>query len=304
MTSPTVTAALPKSSELEAMLRTAVAAVEEAGAFIRAQTGGLIEFRGKGTSGDVVSELDVRAEQLIVRRLREAHPEIPVLAEESGYVEAVHAKESPWLWLVDPLDGTNNLAIGLPAYVVGIALCRDGEPVASAVHEPQTGRTWQAYRGGRLIGPADRPRPWARNPDAARKPVVAWTQGYAVEGTDAIANAMKAVLDREARRTLSLWAPLLGWTMLARGDIDVFIGHRPQLIDLPGGLLLAQEAGLEVRTPAGAPFVARLDRHTEPDADLSFVCAAPELMSRALEWTRQARCLAPELARVFKSFRP
>lgn len=313
-------AAPPAAPELDAMLRTASAAAEAAGRFLRERAGGRIEFRGKGSAGDVVSELDLGAEQLIVRRLREAYPEIPVLAEESGLTQGgplgadcgAAAGPSRWLWLVDPLDGTNNLAIGLAAYVVGVALCRDGEPVASAVHEPESGRTWRARLGGGLIGPGG--RRFAPADAAARasalpgagmvggpKPVVAWTQGYRVARADTGAGALKAVLEREARRTLPLWAPLLGWTMLARGDIDAFVGYRPELIDLPGGLLLAREAGMEVRTLTGHPFDARLDQYAGPDADLSFACATPELMPQLLAWAKRARDLEPEWARVFEA---
>jgi myo-inositol-1(or 4)-monophosphatase len=308
MPSPFTVAAQPDAPadvpKLEAMLRTAVAAAEEAGALLRERVDGFIEFRGKGENGDVVSELDVEAERLIVRRLREDYPDIPVLAEESGLLEAARSGHSPWLWLVDPLDGTNNLAIGLPAYVVGVALCRNGEPVVSAVHEPHSGRTWRAYRGSGLLGPdgqqaARRPRTGDRG---ARKPVVAWTQGYAVRGTDPVAGAVKAVLESRARRVLPLWAPLLGWAMLARGDIDAFVGYRPELIDLPGGLLLAREAGMKVRTLDGGAFDARFDQYAaRSDVDLSFVCAPPELMPEVLEWTRLAGRLAPKLAHAFES---
>jgi myo-inositol-1(or 4)-monophosphatase len=304
---PPAAPALDAAPELDAMLRTAVAAAEAAGRYLRERAGGRIDFRGKGASGDVVSELDLGAERLIVRRLREAYPEIPVLAEESGLAQAAEAAETPWLWLVDPLDGTNNLAIGLPAYVVGVALCRDGEPVASVVHEPESGRSWRARLGSGVIGPGGLPlsrtgRP--RGADAAGssggpKPVVAWTQGYRVAREDPGVGALKAVLEREARRTLPLWAPLLGWTMLARGDIDAFVGYRPELIDLPGGLLLAREAGMEVRTLTGRPFAARLDQYAGPDTDLGFVCAAPELMPRLLGWAQRARDLEPAWSRVF-----
>ncbi len=46
--------------------------------------------------------------------------------------------------LVDPLDGTNNGAIRLPAYVVGIALCAADLPVLGVVHDPVAGQTWSA----------------------------------------------------------------------------------------------------------------------------------------------------------------
>jgi myo-inositol-1(or 4)-monophosphatase len=286
-------------TQLAVQLRVAVAAAREAGDFLRARAGGRSDsrFRPKGESGDVVSDLDTEAERLIVQRLRAAYPQIPILAEESGLAGGGPAggwSQSPWLWIVDPLDGTNNLAIGLPAYVVGVALCRDGVPVVSVVHEPETDRTWTAVAGGGRSGPG----PVSRRTQAQQ--VVAWTQGYRVQRTDPMLGALHAVLERRTRRTLSLWAPLLGWAMLARGDVDAFIGYRPELIDLPGGLLLAREAGLEVVTLDGRPFAARLDQYCDPDADLSFVCAQREHVTQYLELAARARELAPSLAEVLR----
>ncbi len=281
-----------------ALERAAVAAAEEAGDFLRGRGGSGARFRGKGAGGDVVSDLDDGAEQLILHRLRQADPRIPVLAEESGLAAA---DDEALLWLVDPLDGTNNLAIGLPAYAVGIALCRSGRPVLSVVHEPETRRTWTAVAGRGVRGPGAALRTSAdalEDPWSARRPVVAWTQGYRVAPTDPLPNALKLLLDREARRTLALWAPLLGWSMLARGDIGAFIGYRPELIDLPGGLLLAREAGLRVVTLDGRPFTARLDQRTGPDADLSFICGRPERIADLVDLVARADRLAPGLARA------
>ncbi|MEU7985355.1 inositol monophosphatase family protein [Streptosporangium canum] len=84
--------------------------------------------------------------------------------------------------------------------------------------------------------------------------MLAWIQGYGVRRGDAVACALKAGLDRRARRVLRLWAPLLAWVMLARGDIDGIIGYRTGIVDLPGGLLIAREAGAVVSAFDGTPF--------------------------------------------------
>ena len=93
--------------------------------------------RPKGGSGDVVTDLDLASEKLLLERVLTAFPEHAVIAEESGLLGAAGGE---WTWLIDPLDGTNNVAIGLPAYVVGLALCRDGRPELGVVHDPVTGR--------------------------------------------------------------------------------------------------------------------------------------------------------------------
>jgi myo-inositol-1(or 4)-monophosphatase len=87
------------------------------------------------------------------------------------------------------------------------------------------------------------------------------------------------------KRVLQLWAPLLSWVMLARGDIDGFVGYRPEAIDLPAGSLIAQEAGITMCALDGSPF----DEHVDiPEEDRSFVAGHPEAIPDLLELVRAA----------------
>jgi myo-inositol-1(or 4)-monophosphatase len=106
-----------------------------------------------------------------------------------------------------------------------------------------------------------------------------------VPGDDQACRALKDGLEAGSRRLLQLWAPLVTWAMLARGDIDGFVGYRPEEIDLPAGCLLAAEAGLEIRHLDGSPFDPRIGR---PDTARSFVAGRPELVERLLEVTARA----------------
>jgi myo-inositol-1(or 4)-monophosphatase len=252
----------------------AVAAAEAAGALFRnGSTTVDLDIRAKGTTGDVVTKLDLDAERLIIKRIRDVFPTHRIVAEESGLLGA---KDSSWVWLVDPLDGTNNLIIGLNTYVVGIALCENRRPVLGVVHDPVAGHTWSAVRGRGTRGPAGVPARRAPKPGSDAL-VLAWTQGHSVRRTDSAAQALRTVLESGARRVLQLWAPLLSWVMLARGDIDGFIGYRPEAIDLPAGSLIAQESGITVSTFDGSPF----DEDFElPDENRSFVAGRPEIIPR------------------------
>ncbi|MEU6735959.1 inositol monophosphatase family protein [Streptomyces physcomitrii] len=283
-----------------AELKVALAAAEEAGQMLRTRFGGTWQIGVKGEDGDVVTELDLDAERIVLGRLREAFPEDRVWSEEAG----VLAGAADRTWLVDPLDGSNNVAIGLPAYAVGIGLCVAGEPVLGVVHEPQTGATWHAVRGagahgfgGRLGSrgetplPAERPGPAgpavppdAAVPASARRLVVAWTQGHSVRKDDALAEALRVALERRTRRVLPLWAPLLGWSMLARGTIDGFVGYCAEAVDFPPGALLALEAGCEFRTLEGGPFRIGF---TGPDATRCFVAGRPGVLDRLVTLTTE-----------------
>ncbi|MGH4013574.1 MAG: inositol monophosphatase family protein [Pseudonocardiaceae bacterium] len=267
--------------DIEHARKVAVAAVEAAGALLHEHTTTDLATRAKGSNGDVVTDLDLAAERLIVQRIRDAFPGHRIIAEESGLLDA---DDDSWTWLVDPLDGTNNVVIGLNAYVVGIALCQDKVPMLGVVHDPVAGQTWSAVRGRGVHGPAGMlMRPPRRS--AIGGPVLAWTQGHSVDRANGTARALRAALELGVKRVLQLWAPLLSWVMLARGDIDGFVGYRPEAIDLPAGSLIAQEAGITMCALDGSPF----DEHVDiPEEDRSFVAGRPEAIPDLLALVRNA----------------
>ncbi|MFJ8435850.1 inositol monophosphatase family protein [Kitasatospora sp. NPDC094019] len=254
----------------------AVEAAEAAGALLRSRFAGAFRVDSKGTDGDVVTELDLLAEELVVGRLAGRFPGDRIRAEEGG--ERAGPPGARRTWLVDPLDGSNNVVVGLPAYVVGIALCVDGEPVLGVVHDPVAGRTWRAVRGAGAYGPGGRLRVSAR-PRGGGRPVLGWTQGHGVGG-DPVARALKDGLEGGARRVLQLWAPLLTWALLAAGLIDGFVGYRAEEIDLPAGCLLATEAGVVVRGLDGGPFSPGTG---QPETARSYVAGRPELLPYLLD---------------------
>jgi myo-inositol-1(or 4)-monophosphatase len=260
----------------------AVTAAEEAGALLRAAVSGELGTRVKDASGDVVTDLDLAAERLIIRHIRDTFPLHRVIGEEVGLLDTA---ESPWTWLVDALDGTNNVVIGLNTYVVGIALCENNIPILGAVHDPVADRTWSAVRGRGALGP-DGPMTGPPHRPRSCGPVLAWTQGYRVGRSDARAMALRLVLESRARRVLQLWTPLLSWVMLARGDIDGFVGYRPQAVDLPAGGLIAQESGVTVLGLDGTPFDARVGVAEECR---SFIAGRHELSPQLLDMVRAAR---------------
>lgn len=285
--------------DLEQARHVALDAVHAAGALLRREVHSDLGLRGKGSAGDVVTDLDVRAEQLILRRIRAAFPDHRIIAEEAGVLEA---NDTAWTWLVDPLDGTNNLAVSLPTYVVGVALCRDRVPVLGVVHDPVTGGTWHATRGGGAYArslpsgkphdkPYDKPlQPPLRSHPAG--PLLAWTQGYSVAKDDATAGALKFTLESAARRVFQLWTPLLSLVMLARGDIDGMVGYHPEEVDLPAGALIAAEAGIAVYGLDGEPFDQRIGR---PQVDRSFVACRPEHIGRLLGLVHVGEGIVPEV---------
>ena len=67
---------------------------------------------------DIKLEMDQKAEDAIVRILREATPDYEILTEEAGRI----GKNAEYRWVIDPLDGTYNYFRGIPCWVTSIAL--------------------------------------------------------------------------------------------------------------------------------------------------------------------------------------
>ncbi|WP_431958510.1 inositol monophosphatase family protein [Nocardia lijiangensis] len=262
----------PNDAVVDLAADIAIAAAAEAGRAIRAGLSGALEVLPKGGSGDLVTALDLRSEAIIVGRLRHAFPDHRILAEESGLLEGA---DEAWCWVVDPLDGTNNIAVGLPVYSIGIALCHYGIPVFGVVHEPTTGRTWSARRGYGATGP-DGPLYQPQTPPPLAGPTLAWLQGYPVARTDPAARALRLSLESGARRLIQLWSPLLCWIMLSRGHIDGFVGYRAGVVDLPAGSLIARESGITVTGFDGEPLDDRIDPIGQ---EISFLAARPDMLS-------------------------
>ena len=96
----------------------AIALAREVGDLLHRERSGVRRIAFKGSPTNLVTEMDARAEALIVDRLTAAFPDDAILAEERG----ARAGRSGRRWIIDPLDGTTNYAHGLPIYGVSIAL--------------------------------------------------------------------------------------------------------------------------------------------------------------------------------------
>ena len=92
---------------------------------------------------DLVTDVDRASETLVVAAIREQFPDHAVLAEEGGGVE----RESAWLWIIDPLDGTNNYAHNFPYYCVSLALLHEKKLFLGVIYDPNRDEVFAAQQG-------------------------------------------------------------------------------------------------------------------------------------------------------------
>src|SRR5512141_2679859 len=100
------------------MIQLAIEAALEAGKFLKESVGKVLEVEAKfGQETNLVTQIDKKAEEIIINKIKARYPDHDFLAEESGS----HNKQSNVRWVIDPLDGTLNFTHGVPLFSVSIA---------------------------------------------------------------------------------------------------------------------------------------------------------------------------------------
>ncbi len=134
------------SQALHPMLNTAIKAARSAGAIINRASLDLDILKVNTKSpNDFVTEVDHKAEAVIIETLLGAYPGHGILAEESGREHG--AKDSEFVWIIDPLDGTTNFIHGFPVYCVSIALAHRGQVQQAVVYDPTRNDLFYASKG-------------------------------------------------------------------------------------------------------------------------------------------------------------
>jgi myo-inositol-1(or 4)-monophosphatase len=196
----------------------------------------------KSSPTDVVTQTDLRTEELIRRLLRDATPEAGVLGEESETTQPGARLQ----WVIDPLDGTVNFLYAVPLFAVSIAAALDGEVVAGAVIDVLRGELFSAHLGGgaRRDGEPIEVSSCALLPNA----LVATGFSYQAPLRDVQGEVAHRVLSRARDlRCFGSAALELCWVGCAR--VDAYYQRDTEIWDRAAGALIAAEAGAQTELP-------------------------------------------------------
>jgi myo-inositol-1(or 4)-monophosphatase len=134
------------SQALHPMLNIAIKAARGAGAIINRASLDIDRLQvNTKAPNDFVTEVDHAAEASIIETLLGAYPGHGILAEESGSTRG--ARDSDYVWIIDPLDGTTNFIHGLPTYAVSIALSFRNQMQQAVVYDPARNDLFFASKG-------------------------------------------------------------------------------------------------------------------------------------------------------------
>ena len=215
------------------------AAGQAAAVHRRAIEVGVISVEAKGSSCDLVTEIDRAAERELVKAIRAARPNDEIIGEEGANVGGTSGVR----WILDPLDGTTNFVHRYPAHSVAVGVEVGGRRMLGVVHDTFSRRVYAGVVGEGATCDG--------RPIAAREEV---NLRQALVGTgflpDAAVRRLQAGLlghvlprVRDIRRS---GCPSLDICGVAAGTLDVFYECGLGQWDIAAAAAIAEAAGAKI----------------------------------------------------------
>jgi len=237
----------------------AINCAAKAGEWIKSKLGNYEKLDIKTSSHDLVTEVDKGAEKLIRRLIMTHFPDHSFLGEESTGVGAAAAtsalnevKQSDYLWIVDPIDGTTNFVHGLPLYSVSIALAHKGEVIVGVIYDPARDELFVAEKGKGAYVHGVRMK--VSQEEKLESSLIA--TGFPTDRDVLLPlnlAGIQAVAPR-VRNIRTIGSAALSLAYVATGRLSGFWELNLNAWDLAAGVLLIQESGGKVTDTAGNPY--------------------------------------------------
>jgi len=234
-----------RNSKTDQILEVAQAAALESGRLLAEKQQTDFKIAKKGPV-NLVTEMDIQAEQIIVDRILESFPDHQILAEERGSETGT----APVKWVIDPLDGTTNYAHGYRFFCVSIGVEVNGEMLVGVVYDPVCNELFSAVKGegatlnGELIAVSKE----TSLQDALLCTGFSYREEEIEENLRLFNRMMKS--SRSVRRDGSA---ALDLSYVACGRFDGFWELSLHPWDVAAGSLIVQEAGGKVTLFDGSP---------------------------------------------------
>lgn len=216
-----------------------------------------LKILDKGKQG-LATEADLLSEAYVIRQIRQHYPEHGILSEEDAFARELKmegAKADQYLWLIDPLDGTNNYYNKVPFFCVSLALNRGNETLVGVVYNPVNCELFYAIKGKgaylyRLIGHQE-----VRIKLEAGKTKKPFSEAL-LSANLTSKRVEKDLLKRfpEVRAMRRLGSAALEMSYVAAGMLDAYWEHRLQPWDMAAAGLICKEAGVKISGITGEEY--------------------------------------------------
>jgi len=206
---------------------------------------------------EVVTQADVRCQQIIIDRIKETYPDHGFIAEEGSkggiFKQSPRGDEPVW-WVIDPIDGTTNFAHRLLLFAISVAVMYQGEPIVGVIFDPATDSMFTAVKGGEAQLNGRRL--------AASKETIGRFSSVGLDSyfDDGVPGWACEIMRRTKFRNLGTTA--LQFAYVAKGSLIATIAHCPKLWDIAAGAAIAEAAGAVVSDwQGGKIFPVDLDSY-------------------------------------------
>ena len=210
---------------------------KKAGSIIKKGFGTAFKIEYKTNESNLVTEIDKASEELIINFIKEKYPAHSILAEEGGDVR----KNSEYLWVVDPLDGTTNFAHGLPIFSVSIGVQKNGETIAAVVYDVMQDIVFSAEKGSGAFANSEKIK--VSNVNKLEHSLLVTGFPYNIAENPEEAFERFTILTKKSRGMRRLGSAAIDFCYLASGVFDGFWEVHLHPWDMCAGKLIAEEAG-------------------------------------------------------------
>jgi len=220
--------------------------VKEAAAYVRERHENRVDLniQEKGKQ-NFVTEVDKKAEMILVSGLSDLLPEAGFIAEEG----TSNKKGDTYNWVIDPVDGTTNFIHGLFPFAISVGLAKNEEVVAGILYEFGLNEYFYAWKGGGawLNGKAIR----VSGVSTVNQSLIA--TGFPYTNFTYLTQFMNSMdyFMKNSHGLRRLGSAATDIAYVACGRVDAFYEYGLNPWDMAAGLLLVKEAGGEVSDFSG-----------------------------------------------------
>jgi myo-inositol-1(or 4)-monophosphatase len=229
-----------------AMLDFAIRLAKDAGKFLNDHLHDGITIEHKGRI-DLVTDMDCRIQDRIVKEIERAWPDHGILAEEA----CAKKLDAEYMWIIDPIDGTTNFIHHIPFYCVSVAVTKSGRPFIGVCYNPINGDLFHAQEGHGAY--QNNRRIFVSATEKLLDSLVATGFPYTQQELDTIISRFSCVL-RHAQGIRRLGSAELDLCYVAAGSFDAFWEEGLKPWDMAAGVAILKEAGGMVTSLDGSPF--------------------------------------------------
>ena len=237
---------LPLAKSGRGAFEVANQAVREAGSIIMAHFHGEKRVTYKEGRSNIVTDVDLLAEEKMMALFRHEYPGFGIITEESKDI----AGDSAYTWIIDPIDGTRNYAYGIPHFCVAIALAQGEEVVLGIAYDPVRDELFRAEKGnGAFLNDSPIAVSTKKSLQAA---LVGFDMGYDADIGQKILGVASALWPVVVSVRV-MGSAALGLAYAACGRLDLYLHLALYPWDLAAGILLVGEAGGVITELDGKP---------------------------------------------------